>query len=58
VTSSSRNAVSFHPRERRNAFSHRDARPQSKSFASWNQPLRHSPELQPALLSLSAMISQ
>jgi endonuclease/exonuclease/phosphatase family metal-dependent hydrolase len=32
-----------HPRAQRNAFRRRDARPQSRSFARWNQSLRHSP---------------
>jgi hypothetical protein len=36
----------------------RDARQQSTSFARWNQSLRHKPQLHPALLRLSAIISQ
>jgi hypothetical protein len=48
----------FHPRAQRNAFRHRDVGLQSRSFARWNQSLRHSPQHPPALLRLSAIISQ
>jgi hypothetical protein len=33
----------FHPRAQRNAFRRREARPQSRSFARWNESLRRSP---------------
>ena len=33
----------FHPHAQRNAFRHRSVRPQSRSFARWNQSLRRSP---------------
>jgi hypothetical protein len=46
----------FHPLVQPNAFHCRDARQQSRSFARWNQSLRHSPNFKPALLRLSAMI--
>jgi hypothetical protein len=36
----------------------RDVRLQLKSFARWNQSLTRSPQLQPASLRLSAIISQ
>ena len=44
-------------RHARNGF-RRDVRQQSRSFARWNQSLKNSPQLQPALLRLSAIISQ
>ena len=47
----------FHPHAQRNAF-RRDARPQSRLFVRWNQSLRRSPQLHPAVLRLSAMVSQ
>ena len=37
----------YHPHAPRNAFRHRDARQQSRSFARWNQSLRHSPNSSP-----------
>jgi len=37
----------FHPRARRNAFRRRDVRQQSRSFARWNQSLKHSPNSNP-----------
>jgi hypothetical protein len=48
----------FHPRAQQNAFRRRDARPQSRLFAPQNPRLTRSPQLQPALLRLSALISQ
>ena len=48
----------FHPREQRNAFRRRDARLQRRLFVRENPRLRRSPKLQPALLRLSAIISQ
>jgi hypothetical protein len=39
----------FHPLAQRDAFRCRGARQQSRSFARWNQSLRRSPRLQPAL---------
>ena len=39
-------------------FEFHKSRQQSRSFARWNQSLRYSPQLKPALLRLSAMISQ
>jgi hypothetical protein len=47
-----------HPHAQRSAFRRRDARLQSRSFARWNQSLRHSPNSNQSLLRLSAMISQ
>jgi hypothetical protein len=47
----------FHQHARRNAFRRRDTRQQSRSFAPEIQRLTQ-PKLHPALLSLSAMISQ
>jgi hypothetical protein len=41
--SSSRNAVTFHPRAQRNAFRRRDVRLQRKSFALRHSRLRRSP---------------
>jgi hypothetical protein len=35
--------LTFHPHAQQNAFRRRDARPQSRSFARWNQSLRRSP---------------
>jgi hypothetical protein len=35
--------LTFHPRAQRNAFRCPDARQQSRSFARWNESLRHSP---------------
>jgi hypothetical protein len=44
VDSNSRNAVIFSSaRAQRKAFRRRDVRQQSRSFAAWNQSLRHSP---------------
>jgi hypothetical protein len=48
----------FHRPAQRYAFLRPDVRQQSRSFTRWNQSLRHSPQLQPAFLRLSAMISQ
>src|SRR6516165_4720858 len=48
----------FHPPGQRNAFSRCDERQQSGSFAPRNQWAETIPQLQPALLRLSAMISQ
>jgi hypothetical protein len=48
----------FHRLAQRNAFRRRDARLQSRSFASENPRPETQPQLQPALLRLSAMISQ
>jgi hypothetical protein len=50
--------LTFHPRAQRNASRRRDARQQSRSFARWNESLRHSPKLQPDALSLSAISSK
>jgi hypothetical protein len=52
-----RKPIAFHPPAQRNAF-RRDVRLQSRSFGRENQSLRHTPQLQPALLRFSAMISQ
>ena len=46
----------FHPPAQRTASRRRDVCQQSRWFARWNQSLRHSPHLHPALLRLSAMI--
>jgi hypothetical protein len=54
--SSSINTVSFHPHAQRNAFRRRDVHLQSRTFAHWNQSLRRSPQLYPALLRLSAAL--
>ena len=48
----------FHPHVRRNAFGCRDVRPQSRSFALWNQSLRPSPNSNRLSLRLSAINSQ
>src|SRR6266480_2707072 len=50
-----RDRSAFHCNAQRNAF-RCDARQQSRLFAPENQGLRRSPQLQPALLRLSAMI--
>jgi hypothetical protein len=48
----------FHPHAQRNAFRPRDARRQSRSFGALESIAETQPQLQPALLRLSAMISQ
>ena len=48
----------FPPHARRNAFRHRDARLQSRSFAGWRSTAETQPKLQPDFLRLSAMVSQ
>jgi hypothetical protein len=52
------NPSAFPPLAQRNAFRRRDVRLQSRSFAPPNQSLKTQPQLHPALLRLSAMISQ
>jgi hypothetical protein len=47
----------FHPHAQQNAF-RRGARPQSRLFVAENRGLRHNPNFHPALLRLSAIISQ
>jgi hypothetical protein len=51
------NAVSFYPRAPQDAFRRRGVRPRSRPFAL-RQLAETQPQLQPALLRLSAMISQ
>ena len=48
----------FHPHAQRNAFRRRDARLRSRSFARLESIAETQPQLHPALLRLSAMISQ
>jgi hypothetical protein len=63
-TSGANRRFQFHKRRQlhslaqRTAVHRRDVRQQSRSFARWNQSLRRSPNSNPALLRLSAMISQ
>src|SRR5215468_3549446 len=48
----------FHPHAQRNAFRCRGARQQSRLFAPANPKLETQPQLQPALLRLSAITSR
>jgi hypothetical protein len=54
--SNSKNAVSFSSARLRTDFHRRDVRLQSRLFVSWNPSQRRQPQLQPALLRLSAII--
>jgi hypothetical protein len=48
----------FHPRAQRNAFRHRDARQQSRSFSRWNQSLDDTAPTPTRFAELSAIITQ
>jgi hypothetical protein len=56
--SSSTNAVPSHPLAQRTSFHRRNARQQRRLFARCNRQAATQPQLQPALLRLSAMIAQ